>query len=85
VVHNTGFIVILLTVFGLHIFAMNVLYPKFLGGRLQLNSLAVTLALFWGWLWGSMGLILAIPVTAAVKIICDHVPRFRAYALWLGE
>ena len=86
VVHGTGFIVILITVFGLHIFAMNVLYPKFLGSRLQLNPLAVTLALlFWGWLWGAMGLILAIPVTAALKIICDHVPRLRPYGLWLSE
>jgi predicted PurR-regulated permease PerM len=86
VVQGTGFIVILLTVFGLHIFAMNVLYPKFLGSRLQLNPLAVTLALlFWGWLWGAMGLVLAIPMTAAIKIICDHVPRYRAVGLWLGE
>jgi len=86
VVHDAGFLAILLTVFGLHIFAMNVLYPKFLGSRLQLNPLAVTLALlFWGWLWGAMGLVLAIPMTAALKIICDHVPRYRAYGLWLGE
>ena len=86
VIHGTGFVVILLTVFGLHIFAMNVLYPKFLGSRLQLNPLAVTLALlFWGWLWGAMGLVLAIPMTAAIKIICDHVPRYRAVGLWLGE
>ena len=86
VIHGTGFVVILLTVFGLHIFAMNVPYPKFLGSRLQLNPLAVTLALlFWGWLWGAMGLVLAIPMTAAIKIICDHVPRYRAVGLWLGE
>ncbi len=86
VVHGTGFIVILFTVFGLHLFVMNVLYPKFLGSRLQLNPLAVTLALlFWGWLWGAMGLVLAVPMTAAIKIICDHVPRYRAYGLWLGE
>jgi predicted PurR-regulated permease PerM len=86
VVHGTGFIAILVTVFGMHIFAMNVLYPKFLGSRLQLNPLTVTLALlFWGWLWGAMGLVLAIPMTAAIKIICDHVPRWRAYGLWLGE
>jgi predicted PurR-regulated permease PerM len=86
VLHGTGFIAILLTVFGLHLFAMNVLYPKFLGSRLQLNPLAVTLALlFWGWLWGAVGLVLAIPMTAAIKIICDHVPRYHAYGLWLGE
>ena len=59
---------------GLHLVAMNVLYPKILGKRLQLNPLAVTLSLlFWGWLWGAMGLILAVPITGAMKIICDHI------------
>ena len=51
-------VVIIVTVVSLHLFAINVLYPKVIGRRLQLNPLAVTLALlFWGWLWGAMGLI----------------------------
>ncbi len=84
--HSTQFLVIILTVVLLHLFALNVLYPKFLGSRLQLNPLAVTLfLLFWGWLWGAMGLILAIPITAALKIILDHVESLRAYGAWLGE
>ena len=29
--------------------------------------------LFWGWVWGPMGLILAIPITAVIKAVCDHV------------
>jgi predicted PurR-regulated permease PerM len=79
-------IAILLTVFGLHLFALNVLYPKFLGSRLQLNPLAVTVSLlFWGWLWGATGLILAIPITAAVKIVFDHIESLRGYGSWLGE
>ena len=70
----------------LHFFALNVLYPKFLGNRMQLNPLAVTLALlFWGWLWGGIGLVLAIPITAAVKIIFDHVESLRPWGAWLGE
>jgi predicted PurR-regulated permease PerM len=73
-------------VIGLHLLAMNVLYPKVLGKRLQLNPLAVTLALlFWGWLWGAMGLILAVPITGAAKIIFDHIERLRPYGTWLGE
>jgi len=73
-------------VVGLHLLAMNVLYPKILGRRLQLNPLAVTLALlFWGWLWGPMGLILAVPITGALKITCDHIERLRPYGAWLGE
>src|SRR3954447_23714203 len=79
-------VVIIVTVISLHLFAINVLYPKVIGRRLQLNPLAVTLALlFWGWLWGAMGLILAVPLTAAMKIIFDHVDSLRPYAAWLGE
>jgi predicted PurR-regulated permease PerM len=85
-VHSAGFLTIVVTVVALHLFSMNVLYPKFLGDRLQLNPLAVTLALlFWGGLWGAMGLILAVPVTAAMKIIFDHIDNLRPYGTWLGE
>jgi predicted PurR-regulated permease PerM len=79
-------ILVIASIMGLHLLAMNVLYPKILGKRLQLNPLAVTLALlFWGWLWGAMGLILAVPITGAMKIICDHIDRLRPYGAWLGE
>ena len=85
-VHSTGLIVIVITVVGLHLVATNVLYPKFLGSRLQLNPLAVTLALlFWGWLWGAMGLVLSVPITAALKIILDHIEALQPYGAWLGE
>jgi predicted PurR-regulated permease PerM len=71
---------------GLHLIAMNVLYPKFLGKRLQLNPLAVSLALLtWAWLWGAIGLLLAIPLTAGMKIIFDHVESLKPYGAWLGE
>jgi len=79
-------ILILCVVIGLHLFAMNVLYPKVLGKRLQLNPLALTISLlFWGWMWGASGLILAVPITGAAKIIFDHVERLRPFGTWLGE
>jgi len=79
-------IVVFFIVIGLHLFAMNVLYPKVLGKRLQLNPLALTISLlFWGWMWGASGLILAVPITGAAKIICDHVDRLRPFGTWLGE
>jgi len=84
--HGPQFITIIVTVLALHVFAINVLYPKLIGKRLQLNPLAVTIALLlWGWLWGAMGLILAVPITAAMKIIFDNVDSLRAYGAWLGE
>jgi predicted PurR-regulated permease PerM len=72
-----------LTVF--HIIGMNVLMPAIVGRRVHLNALAVTAALlFWGWLWGAVGLILAIPITATVKVICDHSEGWEPVGRWLG-
>jgi predicted PurR-regulated permease PerM len=83
---RTSVAIICATVLGLHLFAFQVLYPKLLGKRLALNPLAVTLALlFWGSLWGPWGLILALPITAMMKIVFDHVERLRPFGDWLGE
>jgi predicted PurR-regulated permease PerM len=69
----------------LHIIGLNVLMPAIVGRRVHLNALAVTAALlFWGWLWGAVGLILAIPITATVKVICDHSEGWEPVGRWLG-
>src|ERR1035441_8335745 len=79
-------LVVVLCVVGMHLFALNVLYPKLLGSRLKINPLAVTIALlFWGAVWGAVGLVLAIPITGAMKIVFDHVESMKPYADWLGE
>ncbi len=81
-----SFVAIVAVVAVSHVIALNLLYPKIIGRRLRLNPLAVTLALlFWGWLWGAMGLVLAVPLTAAIKIIFDHVESLQAWGAWLGE
>lgn len=85
-VSRTDVAIIVCTVLGLHLLAFQVLYPKILGKRLALNPLAVTLALLlWGSLWGAWGLVLAVPITAMMKIIFDHVDRLRPFGNWLGE
>ena len=79
-------LIVVATVLGLHMVAFNILYPRVLGRRLQLNPLAVTMALLvWGALWGAMGLVLAIPITAALRIIFAHVGSLKPYGAWLGE
>lgn len=70
----------------LHLTALNVLYPKIVGRRVHLNPVVVTLAImFWGWLWGGMGLLLAVPITAAIKAVCDNVSSLRPYGRLLGD
>lgn len=83
---STGMIIIGATVLALHVFAMNVLYPKVLGKRLQLNPMVVTISLLiWGFIWGAMGLVLAVPIMGAIKIVCDHVNSLRPIGQWLGD
>jgi predicted PurR-regulated permease PerM len=70
----------------LHLIALNFLYAKIVGRRVRLNPLVVTVALmFWGAIWGGIGLILAIPITAAVKAVCDNVESLQPYGKLLGD
>lgn len=56
----------------------NVITPIVLGRHLKLNSLAVLLAcIFWGWLWGPVGLFLAVPMMAGFKAVAEHVEGLR--------
>ena len=70
----------------LHLITLNLLIPSIIGRRVHLNALAVTMALlFWGWAWGAMGLILAIPMVATAKVVCDHIEGLQPIGRWLGS
>lgn len=67
-------------------FEGNIITPIALGRQLQLNSLAVLLGLiFWGWLWGAIGMLLAIPILAATRVVSEHVPDLEPVAALLRE
>ena len=71
---------------GFHIIGLNFLFPKIVGARVNMNPVAVTLAiLVWGWMWGAMGLILAIPITAGAKAVCDNVQGLKKFGKLLGD
>lgn len=79
-------LIALFVVLILHLTAMNVLYPKIVGSRVHLNPLVVTLSLmFWGFLWDAAGLVLAIPITAGIKAVCDNVAGLRPFGRFLGD
>ena len=86
VLTKTQLFIVFVTVIVLHLVSMNVLYPKVIGRRLRLNPLAVALSLlFWAWIWGAFGLILAVPLMAATKIICDYIEPLQGLGSWLGD
>jgi len=69
---------------GIHLMESQVLTPIFVSRRLLLNPVAVLLSLiFWTWLWGIPGALLAVPILAAFKIVCERVEGFQALATML--
>jgi predicted PurR-regulated permease PerM len=81
-----SFAIIFLTVVGLHIISANALIPKVVGSRVNIGPVAATAGiLFWGWLWGLMGILLAVPLTAFVKLVADSHPSFIHISNLLGE
>lgn len=64
----------------------NLITPHIVGSKVSVNPLAAIVALFLGGqLWGLSGLILALPVTAILKVIMDAVPSLEPYGFLLGE
>ena len=69
----------------IHVLALNFVAPQLVGRRVRLNAVAITISLlFWGWVWGGMGLLLAIPITATLRVICDHTDSWRPIGRWLS-
>jgi len=79
------FLVVAGTLSAFHVGAQNLLVPALVGRRVRLNALAVTVSLmFWGWLWGAVGLLLAIPIMATAKVVCDHADGWQPLGRFLG-
>ena len=69
----------------INLVAGNVVEPRLMGNKLGLSTLIIFLSLlFWGWLWGPIGMLLSVPLTMIVKIMMEHSSQFRAVAVLMG-
>jgi predicted PurR-regulated permease PerM len=60
--------------------------PTLVGRHLMMNPVAIFLALlFWGWLWGPAGLLIAVPMLVAFRIICTRIDSLAAFGEFLGR
>ena len=64
----------------------NFIAPKVYGDRLNLSPVVILLFLvFWGWLWGITGALLAVPLAAAIQIALAHIPALAPLAVLMGS
>ena len=60
--------------------------PRLMGRSLHLSPLLVVLSLlFWGWLWGIVGTLLAVPIMATIKIVCENLPSLHFVGALMSE
>ena len=72
---------VLLAVGALQIVFGNVVDPRIEGRLMAVSPFGVLLSIvFWGWMWGAVGALLAVPLTVAVVIACRHIPGARGVA-----
>jgi predicted PurR-regulated permease PerM len=71
--------------FLIHVAEGETITPMLLARRFTLNPLLVIVSLFfWDWLWGVAGALLAVPLLAILKIVCDHIPALTPLGHLLG-
>ena len=79
-------IAVMIGVIAINMLVGNILEPRMMGKTLGLSTLVVTLSLlFWGWLLGTVGMLLSVPLTMALKIALESSPNTIQYAVLLGD
>ncbi|HEX2344795.1 MAG TPA: AI-2E family transporter [Vicinamibacterales bacterium] len=64
----------------------SLLTPMLMGRAASMNQVAVFVGLlFWSWVWGVWGMLLAVPMMMVIKVICDHVEPLQPVGHLLGE
>jgi predicted PurR-regulated permease PerM len=74
------------TFLALNLIESNLVTPMIYGKRMRLNTVALFVGLvFWWYIWGIPGAILAVPIMATLKIACDHIESLAPIGEFLGK
>ena len=64
----------------------NLVEPHYMGRQMDLSTVFVLFSLiFWGWIWGIVGMFLSVPIAAGMKIICSNIEQLKPIAVIMGS
>ncbi len=82
----SGAIVTACVYVGVHMVVGNIWEPRWMGKSMNLSPLVVFACLvFWGWLWGGVGMLLSVPLTMAIRIMLDGNEMGRPFAILMSD
>jgi predicted PurR-regulated permease PerM len=79
-------ILVVAVVLGVNIILGNILDPKIIGEHVGISPLLILVSLaLWGYIWGFAGMVIAVPMTVIIKIICENIPFMEPVAVLIGS
>ena len=80
------FITIAILLLAIHLTCASVVEPAIIGRAVGLSPVVILFALaFWGYCWGLTGMLLAVPLTVMLKIVCEHMDATRPVAKLVSD
>ena len=75
---------VIVSMIGVQTVVGNFFDPRMQGRRLNLSPIIIIFSLFlWGWLWGPVGMFIAVPITAVIKIVCHNIPPLKPISIMM--
>ncbi|MDR0503012.1 MAG: AI-2E family transporter [Treponema sp.] len=79
-------ILVIVVVLAVNLILGSFLDPKIIGDRVGLSPLMIILSLIiWGFLWGFAGMVLSVPMTVIIKIVCENIPVMEPISILIGS
>ena len=78
-------ILVVAVVLAVNLILCNIFDPKIVGDHVGISALMVLVSLaIWGYIWGFAGMILAVPMTVIIKIVCENIPILEPVSILIG-
>jgi len=79
------FIIVLAIILGVNLLC-NIFDPKIVGDHVGISPLVILVSLsIWGYIWGFAGMVLAVPMTVIIKIVCENIPIMEPVSILVGS
>ncbi len=79
-------IAVIISMVGIQTIIGNFIDPRLQASRLDISPIVILFSLvFWGWIWGIVGMFLAVPLTVIVQIVCQNIPFLYPVSILIGS